>query len=153
MNINREDLKTRFRTLADEVLLQRYLSGGLTELALDVAREELCERGIELPMLANEDPVDDQRVFSESSGTLVYVANHLTWIEAQLLCSFLDSEGIPATLADAHMSTTNQFLSIAGGGVRVLVHENNLTKASEIVAAFKRGEYQLDDDFDVEQLK
>lgn len=69
-------------------------------------------------------------------------------VEAQLLMNLLQSEGIPASLADAHLIQAYQLLSIAIGGVRVRVPARHVADAQRIIAAFEAGEYALDEDCD-----
>lgn len=150
MNPSREDLEWQYRQLEDEVLLDRYESGTLTELAQSVALHEMRRRGIEPP--AVEVPTENAGVDGEAqrSGDMKRIARHLTWAEAQILCALLESEGIKAFAADANLSIAHVFLSVAGGGVRVLVHEADMPRALQIADAMKRGEYSIGEDHDVD---
>lgn len=47
------------------------------------------------------------------------------------------------------MVQANQLLTIAVGGVRVLVPESHFPRAQEILRAYNAGEYQIDEDHDV----
>lgn len=149
MNPSREDLASHYQTLNDEVLLARYTSGTLTELAQSVALEELQSRGIDPSNLTTSEDIEDDKGESSIDGDLKPIARHLTWAEAHMLCTLLESEGIDAFPINAHLSTANQFLSTAAGGVRVLVHETNLSRALEVTEALKRGDYSIDEDHDV----
>jgi hypothetical protein len=40
----------------------------------------------------------------------------------------------------------NIFLSIAGGGMRVQVRSDQVDQAREVIAAFERGDFALDED-------
>jgi exonuclease VII small subunit len=44
-------------------------------------------------------------------------------------------------------------LSSATGGIRALVHAKNLSRAQEVIAALKRGDFQLDESFEHEKPK
>ena len=66
-----------------------------------------------------------------------------------MLKACLESNGVDATVADAHLVQANEFLTTAVGGVRVLVPDAQLERAQEILRAYEAGEYRLDDDFDV----
>ena len=149
MEVSRKDLEERYAELNDEALLERYSSGTLTELATGVARAELRRRGIALPQPPAAEPAATDAPAAPdlaTAGPLVAVTAHLTWYEANILCSLLHSEGVAAELADAHLATAHHFLSAATGGVRILVPERSLPRVREIMAAFQRGEYALDDD-------
>lgn len=151
MEVSRKDLEERYAELNDEALLARYSSGTLTELAAAVARAELLRRGIPLPRptAAEASAAPDLA----TAGPLVAVATKLQWFEANILCSLLHSEGIPAQLADTHLATTHHFLSFATGGIRVLVPQRSVTRVREIIAALQRGDYALDDDATEEPAK
>jgi len=146
MDVSRKDLEERYAELNDDALLKRYSSGTLTELAAGAAREELERRGIPLPQPTAPEPPPPAAPDIATAGPLVAISAKLTWFEANILCSLLHSEGIPAQLADTHLATAHHFLSFATGGVRILIPERSVARVSEIVAAFERGEYSLDDD-------
>jgi hypothetical protein len=84
-------------------------------------------------------------------GELLVVARFFVPTDAYMLKSCLESSGVPAVVADAHLVQANEFLTTAVGGVRVLVPESHFEQAMKILKAFEAGEYQLDDDFDVGQ--
>jgi hypothetical protein len=142
MEISRERLEASFNEMADDQLLARYAGGTLTELAQTVILEVLGKRGIAPPPLAPTiAPVAGEIL---SSTDLVLAAKFITATEAFLVRGLLESEGMPAIVADANMVQNNELLAIAVGGVRVLVPEEGLARAQEIIAAFRRGEYALD---------
>jgi len=84
-------------------------------------------------------------------GKLMVVARFFEPMDAYMLKACLESNDVPAVVADANMVQANQFLTTAIGGVRVLVPESHFERALKIRKAFDAGEYQLDDDFDVGQ--
>jgi hypothetical protein len=47
MVVTRESLSKKFSLYSDAELLEEYRSGGLTELATEVAKAELAKRGID----------------------------------------------------------------------------------------------------------
>ena len=47
MVVTRESLSEKFSLYGDAELLEEYRSGGLTELATEVAKAELAKRGID----------------------------------------------------------------------------------------------------------
>ena len=145
MEVSRKDLEKRYAELNDEALLERYSSGTLTELAAQVARAELRLRGLPLPQPA-PDPEPPAGPDLATAGPLVAITAKLTWFEANILCSLLHSEGIPAQLADTHVATAHHFLSFAAGGIRILIPEHSITRVRDIMAALQRGEYAIEDD-------
>ena len=131
------------RDLDDEALLQRYASGDLTELAQEVARQELLSRGLALPTLQ---PESEAAVEESFNGELTLLRNQLAGPTAQVLCAFLESEGIPAVLENLHWNTMYSLISYSTGGVRLMVHTGDLERARELLTAFDRGDFALDED-------
>ena len=87
-------------------------------------------------------------------GRLLVVARFFSPMDAYMLKSCLESKGVPAVVADAHLVQANEFLTTAVGGVRVLVPESHFEQGMVVRKAFEAGEYELDDDFDVgEEVK
>jgi len=84
-------------------------------------------------------------------GTLLVLARFFVPTDAYVLKACLESNGVPAVVADAHLVQAYEFLTTAVGGVRVLVPESHFEQALQIHKAFEAGEYQLDDDYDVGQ--
>ena len=150
MNPTREELESRCRILDDDVLLTRYTSGTLTELAQSVILDELRSRGIEPPNFSTPAATDIFTYTGKREGDLKSISRYLSWEEAHVLCALLESEGIDAFPADANLAIVHQFLSTAAGGVRVLVHEADLHRALQITDALKRGDYSLDEDHDID---
>ena len=149
MNITRESLLERFQLLRDEELVGLFQSGDLIDLAKHVAAEELQRRGVEVAMPATEaNTASEDALGSEDnapSGDLVVIARLFTPGEAHILQSRLQADGVPAVVTDAHIVGTNPFLTMAVGGVRVLVPESDFERAREIVSAIERGDYRLDE--------
>jgi hypothetical protein len=146
MTVTRQGLVEHFQLLSDEELLAQFQSGELTDLAKEVAGSELRGRKIDCPkpdaekiaaeMLAEDDATVD-------TGDLELVARYSTAAEAYMLQGRLELEGVPAVVTDAQMA--QNLMSLAIGGVRVLVPESYLQRAREIALAVERGEFALDD--------
>ena len=145
MDVTPESLAEKFRLYDDDELLELYRSGDLTELAQAVVRTELASRGIDLPAVSPPDAEPEPVV----EGDLVMVARIYDPLEAEMLRGRLESEGVPAMVADTLTAQTNPFYKLAIGGVRVMVPEAYLARAREIVRADARGDYALDDGTDV----
>ena len=73
------------------------------------------------------------------------IARLFTALDAHLLQSRLEAEGVPTVVVDDNIVQTNPFLTMAVGGVRVLVPELQAERAREIARAIERGDYALDD--------
>lgn len=84
----------------------------------------------------------------EYEGDMAIVAQYLTPTEAHLLCSCLHAAGIPADAGDTNTVQAHSLLSIAVGGARVRVPSSYQAEALAVIAAFHRGEFSLDENFD-----
>lgn len=65
-----------------------------------------------------------------------------------MLCACLQAAGIQADAGDANLVQANSLLTIAVGGASVRVHSSQIAEAREVLAAFRRGDFELGDDFD-----
>ncbi len=138
MNTNQHDLTKRFQELSDDELLSRFRSGGLTEDAQSIAATELIARGLPLPELKptgreNTDYADDFET----------VARYLNPTQAHIVRSCLEAAGVPAMIADDNMVRMLSIISVAVGGVRILVPADRVAEAREVIAAFNRGDFAL----------
>jgi hypothetical protein len=80
---------------------------------------------------------------------LFVVAKCMVPTDAYLLQGCLVAGGVPAVVADANHVQADLLIAPALGGVRILAPASYLVQAEEIIAAYERGEYALDDDADV----
>jgi len=80
---------------------------------------------------------------------LFVVAKCMVPTDAHLLAGCLVAGGVPAVVADAHHVQADLLIAPALGGVRILAPASYLVQAAEILAAYERGDYALDDDLDV----
>ena len=138
-------LQDLFRNLTDEDIVARIQSG-LAPDAYEVACRELRSRGIEPPPIAREaQPVEAPHY----PGDMVILARNLNVTEAQILASCLTAAGIHAEPGDVDTMRINYLWSYAIGGAKIRVPQSQLAQAKQVLAAFNRGEFALDDDFDV----
>ncbi|GEM_PF-4422246 len=89
-----------------------------------------------------------QRTFMSTSTTSGYitVANLSTAMEAHLIQGALHAAGIDALVPDANISQTHSLMTVALGGVRVVVPSDQADAAQEILDALNRGDLQLEGD-------
>ncbi|WP_426189213.1 hypothetical protein [Massilia sp. DWR3-1-1] len=80
---------------------------------------------------------------------LFVVARCMVPTDAWLLRGVLVAGGVPAVVADANHVQADLLIAPALGGVRILAPGSYLAQAADIIAAFERGEFALDDDADV----
>lgn len=148
MQISEEELKERFRALADDELLSRVQAGTLTPIALAIATAELRSRGMEVPSaLAAADESDEQvEPDEEQDLDLVTVAQFSNPLQASVLRACLESHGLFVHVWGEHLGVAHIFLSIASGGVRVQVRSDQVAQAKEVIAAFERGDFALDEE-------
>lgn len=146
MNSDRDHLAAQFQRLSDEELVSRGTSGGLTALAQSVAIAEAQARGLSLPALQ---PMDEA-IPAEGAyhGDMQIVARYLTPTEAHMLCSCLQAAGVPAETGDTNLVQAHSLLAGAVGGACLRVPVQFAPEAMEVIAAYKRGEFALDEDFD-----
>ena len=78
-------------------------------------------------------------------GDLVTVTRVFNSLEAEMLRGCLGAEGIPATLGDAQTIQTDTLLTVALGGIRVMVPATFADAARRTVEAFERGELAIDE--------
>lgn len=76
-------------------------------------------------------------------GDMQIVAKFLTAIEANILCSFLQSCRIEASAGDTHLVQTDSLLTIALGGACVRVPRAQAGAAFDLIAARDRGDFEL----------
>lgn len=148
MNIPKEELVARFRELADEELVRRVEGGTLTELARQVAEEEMRTRGLVLTTDdlddADKDVMDELAAGMEVEEVeLVTIAKFDNPVEANVLRACLDANGVFAHVWGEHLGVANVFLSTGSGGVRVQVRSDQVDEARELMAAIERGDLDL----------
>jgi hypothetical protein len=78
---------------------------------------------------------------------LFEVAKFLLPTDAHMVHGCLVASGVPAVVAD--LNQADLMFGPALGGVRILAPEAYLSQAREVLAAYERGDYALDDDADV----
>ena len=150
MDISEADLTKHFRELSDAALLEQLRAGTLTPFALEIAEREARSRDLEIP---DAEPVDLDADAGPHEGDgpdedvdLVTVAQFANPLKANVLRACLESHGIFAYCWGEHLGVANIFMSIAGGGVRVQVRSDQVDQAREVIAAFERGDFALDDE-------
>ena len=80
---------------------------------------------------------------------LFVVARYMIPTDAHLASGCLVASGVPAVVADANHAQADMLVIAALGGVRVLVPEQYLQQAQDVLDAFQRGEFALGEDADV----
>ena len=88
-----------------------------------------------------------------SSRDLFTVATYYLPTDAHIVRGCLVAAGIPAVIADDQLVQTDSLLTPAMGGVRILAPASYLQQAKEVIDAFNRGEFQLDENADVGEVE
>jgi len=145
MSDHRNELADTFRELGDEELVERWRSGNLTDVAVEVARAELARRGICAPEFTRIDAVDENPA-AQGDVSFVTVARSLEPFQIEMLRARLKAEGIEAFAVDAGINQINPLVSIAVGGVRLMVPRESADEARRIVELVKAGRFALRDD-------
>ena len=78
-------------------------------------------------------------------GELVTVIRVFNSLEAEMLRGCLEAEGIPVTLGDAQTVQTDTLLTVALGGIRVMVPARFAAAARQTVEAVERGALEIDE--------
>ena len=76
---------------------------------------------------------------------LVTVTRVFNALEAEMLRGCLEAEGIPAILGDVQTVQTDTLLTVAMGGIRVMVPAPFADAARQTVEAFERGALAIDE--------
>jgi hypothetical protein len=140
--VTRQSLLEQYQLLNDDALLAQFSSGELTDIAKNVAEQELRRRGVDVSNGAIEPPSETEDSTDED---LVMIARVSTPAEAEMLRGRLEVEGVPAVVVDAHTAQTLALFSLAVGGVRVLVPSSYADRAIAIVRSVANGDYAVDD--------
>jgi hypothetical protein len=100
---------------------------------------------------ATIDTEDDTLMNDEdaSAQDWAIVARYYIPTDAHIVRGCLVAAGVPAVVVDDNLVQTDSLLTAAVGGVRVLVPENCLQQAQEVIDAFNRGDFALKDGDDV----
>jgi hypothetical protein len=99
-----------------------------------------------LPFPANARAASDTLDDAEPPhGDLVTVTRVFNSLEAEMLRGCLEAEGIPATLGDAQTIQTDTLLTVALGGIRVMVPSSFADAARQTVDAIERGALAIDE--------
>lgn len=137
-------LHSFYEDLTDDELLHR-IQCGLTDEAHQIALSEVRRRDLRVPLEAATVESEPEPYL----GDMVILEHSLTPTEAQMLSSCLAAAGIRAVADDTNLVQANSLWSIALGGAKVRVPQTQLADAREVLAAFRRGDFALEDDFDV----
>jgi hypothetical protein len=142
---HRDELSDTFRQMSDEELTERWCSGKLTEVATEVARAEFVRRAIAVPDVVRSEPTDEE-LGPETDVSFSIVARSLEPLQIEMLRARLQAEGIPAFAVDAGINQANNLVSIAVGGVRLMVPRESAEDARRIIALVRSGKFALRDD-------
>lgn len=141
MMFTRQSLAEHFGRLNDGELVAEFQSGRLTDLAREVAAEEIQSRNIDISQ--HQAMLPEPRSGPDpGSEDLVLLARFYDVSSAYLLQSRLEAEGVPSIVADAQ-AYQNYYGVI--GGVRVLVPVSYSARAAEIKRRIDCGNYALHD--------
>jgi len=141
MKISREDLTETYGGMSTEELLDHWESGTLTELATEVAAQELTRRGVALPPIAQSE--DAELIPLDHETSFETVARSFVPSEMHILRGRLEADGIPAIVIDDNINQTNDLQ--ATSGAKLQVASEYAVDATRIIAEVKAGERTLED--------
>lgn len=144
MSDHREELSDTFRQMSDDELIERWSSGTLTEVASEVARAEFARRKMAVPEIIQPEPIDEDA--SQDDVSFATVARSLEPLQIEMLRARLQAEGIEAFAVDAGINQVNNLVSIAVGGVRLMVPKESADEARRIIQLIRSGKFALRDD-------
>lgn len=78
-------------------------------------------------------------------GEMAILKRDLEPTQAHLLSAFLRRCGIDAETGDADLVRIQPLLAIALGGAKIRVPQSQVAEALELLAAYERGEFALDE--------
>lgn len=145
MKDNTERLIIKYREYEDNVLIDLRDDTELVDDAFLALNQVLSERGLKIKEPVVEEFDDFSHDDYEEGDDLVTVTRFATPTEAYVFQGCLESEGVPAFVADANLVQANSFLVSAVGWVRVQVAEKDLVRAKDIFISFENGNYSIDD--------
>jgi hypothetical protein len=138
----RADLSETYRDMSEEELTERWIGGQLTDVAMEVAREEFARRGIEPPEIAEQEDVSEP-IGPEETVTFVTVARSLTPSDLDVLRARLEGDGIVSFVVDGNITRMTSLWSIAAGGARLLVPQQQAAQAKQIIDLVRSGALAL----------
>jgi hypothetical protein len=145
MSDHRDELSDTFSQMSNEELLERWHSGNLTDIAVEVARAEFVRRQIAVPDFVRLEPAEEDSG-PQSEVSFATVARSLEPLQIEMLRARLQAEGIAAFAVDAGMNQINPLYSIAVGGIRLMVPRESAEEARRIIGLVKSGRFALRDD-------
>jgi hypothetical protein len=143
----RDQLSDTFGRMSDDELIERWRSGNLTEVAVEVMRAELGKRAIDVSEFKRFEPADED-LGPQHDVSFVTVARSLEPLQIEMLRARLQAEGIQAFVVDAGINQANALVSIAVGGVRLMVPRESADDARRIIQLVRSGGFALRDDDD-----
>jgi len=80
---------------------------------------------------------------SDTGPAFICVSVHQDLIEAEVTRGLIESHDIPCDLHNAHLVTADWMMSMATGGIRVMVPNEHAAEAIDILRRYKAGELTL----------
>ena len=142
MSNAREELLEIYREMSDEELIERWIAGNLTEIAMSVAWAEFSRRGIQPPYVRSSAQAGDA-TGTEEPVTFVTVARSLIPSELYILRARLEGDGIRSFIVDDNLTQMNPLWAVAVGGARLLVPQQHARDALQIIHLLQSGRFAL----------
>ncbi len=144
MQIDREELVKTFANISDDELLERWKGGTLTDIAKEIAEQELTNRKLTYSDLEfGLEAINDGGI--KDPGGLVTVGRFVVLVDAQIVRARLEAEGIPAILPDEHLVNAHFGLTGALGLIRIQVRRQDASRATEILKLIEDGDFTIEE--------
>jgi Putative prokaryotic signal transducing protein len=150
--LNPEQLAKRYAELSDAALSLLVQSESLNVVAQEIAIAELRQRGVHWEPIKDSAETDDLILADtaiETNDSLSLLAQFDFSMDAHLLQSRLQEEGIPAWVMNANTAQVFGYLRSAVGGARVMVPTHLVEPAADVLRRLQAGEYALDESDEV----
>jgi Putative prokaryotic signal transducing protein len=153
--LNPQQLRQRYAEMDDAALIALVQNEGLIQNAHEIAVNELSSRGISLASKQSSVEVEiefgqneEMDLDNQAMDSLTEVARFSAPIDGHMLEARLHAEGIPAWAMNANTAQALNHLTLALGGVQVLVPSHLLADAQNVMRRLEAGEFALDDDYE-----
>ncbi len=141
MTVNKETLREKYSWLEDDILLSKWHNEELTEVAQAALEEELNSRGIATDKPSPEEQNDSETIANDS---LVVLTSFEMPPEAHIFKNMLLAHDIPAFVKDEHIVQTDSILTIAYGGVKVVVPADYVEPALKVLEEYHDGTHEAE---------
>ena len=157
ISLSPDQLQQRYAEMNDATLVALVQNDGLAQNAREIAINELSSRGItltqnqsiaEVEVASEKNDEMDLDSYASGMDSLTEVARFMVPIDAHILEARLHADGILAWATNTNTAQALTHLTLALGGVQVMVPSHLLEDARDIMRRLEAGEFALHDDYE-----